>query len=161
MKENRLDYGALIGSSTGFRIGQSGSYATDSHWYEFPSYDPDILEVWTYTDHISYAPGDEVNFHVYASAATFSLEIVRDGYATEKVYEVSGLPGAMPVTPDNAYAVGANWPVAHTWKIPEGQRSGPYVVTSRVENGNGAIREHHHIFSSYDQPKTTGIKPGY
>ena len=41
----------------GFRIGQSGNYATDSHWYEFPSNDPDTLEVWTYTDHISYAPG--------------------------------------------------------------------------------------------------------
>ena len=84
----------------GFRIGQSGSYATDSHWYEFPSNDPDIPEVWTYTDRISYAPGDEVNFHVYASAATFSLEIVRDGHIPEKVYEAPGLPGAMPATPD-------------------------------------------------------------
>ena len=130
----------------GFRIGQSGNYATDSHWYEFPSNDPDILEVWTYTDRISYSPGDEVNFHVYASAETFSLAIDRDGYASEKVYEVSGLPGAIPVTPDNAYAVGAGWPVAHTWKIPKGQRSGPYVVTSRVENGTGGVREHHHIF---------------
>lgn len=130
----------------GFRIGQAGSYATDSHWYEFPSNDPDTLEVWTYTDHISYAPGAEVNFHVYASAETFSLEIVRDGYEREQVYEISGLPGARPATPDNAYAVGAGWPIAHTWRIPAQQRSGPYVVTTRVKNSAGDVREHHHLF---------------
>ena len=41
-----------------------------------------------------------VNFHVYASAGTFSLEVVRDGYDSEKVYEAlritrrnAGYPG--------------------------------------------------------------------
>ena len=130
----------------GFRIGQAGRYATDSHWYEFPSNDPAVLEVWAYTDRISYAPGEDVKFHVYCTAATFSMDIVRDGHFPETVHEVADLPGSMPSTPDNAYEIGAGWPVAYVWRIPDGQRSGPYVVTTRIEKSAGESREHHHLF---------------
>jgi hypothetical protein len=130
----------------GFRIGQKGRYATKTHWYEFPSDDPQVLEVWTYTDQLSYAPGELVHFHVYCSGREFSLEIARDGHIVEEAHQVTGLPGSMPSTPANAYEVGAGWPVAYSWRIPLGQRSGPYVVTTRVRNEANEAREHHHLF---------------
>ncbi|MGD9260131.1 MAG: twin-arginine translocation signal domain-containing protein, partial [Desulfobacterales bacterium] len=34
------------------------------NWYEFPTRDPEVLEVWAYCDKLSYAPGDEVALHV-------------------------------------------------------------------------------------------------
>lgn len=40
---------------------------------ERPSDDPGAGEVWVYTDRLSYAPGDEVSFHVSTTAGRFSL----------------------------------------------------------------------------------------
>jgi hypothetical protein len=130
----------------GFRMGQRGNYAIEGHWYEFPSNDLGVLEIWTYTDKISYAPGEDVEFHVYTSAREFSLEIVRDGYPAETVHSRDRIRGTMPSTPDNAYEVGAGWPVAYTWTVPKQQRSGPYIATSRVRDQAGQTREHHHLF---------------
>lgn len=48
-------------------------------WYEFPTNDRNELEVWGYTDKLSYAPGDEVSLHVNTTASEYSLEIFRDG----------------------------------------------------------------------------------
>ena len=135
-------------------MGQKDNYSTNNHWYEYPSNDSSILEVWTYTDHISYAPGDTVDFHMYCSGEHCSLSIARDGIDSTPVYEAQNIVGAMPTTPDDAYAVGAGWPVAHQWKLPDETRSGPYVVTTRTENADGEVREQHHLFVVRPKPST-------
>jgi len=132
--------------SFGFKIGQSDNRATTTHWYEFPSDDPAVLEVWAYTDQISYAPGDTVQFHVYCSAPTFSIEVARDGRVLEIAHKTADLAGVMPSTPRDVFENGAGWPVAHTWTIPADQRSGPYIVTTRACAADGAVREQHHLF---------------
>ncbi|MCX7057546.1 MAG: hypothetical protein NTZ79_10230 [Proteobacteria bacterium] len=143
-----------------FRIGQKGNYATKAHWFEFPSDDRNVLEIWTYTDHLSYSPGDVVDFRVYCSGKEFSLEIARDGHVVEILHAVEGLRGAMPTTPANVYESGADWPVAYSWRIPSNQRSGPCVVTSRTRSDAGEVREQHHLFvirPSASQPASSKL----
>jgi hypothetical protein len=37
-----------------FRQGQRTWFSNIANWYEFPTTDPDVLEVWAYTDKLSY-----------------------------------------------------------------------------------------------------------
>lgn len=130
----------------GFRLGGRVELGIDSHWFEFPSNDAAKLEIWSYTDRLSYAPGDLVEFRTYCSGETFSLTVVRDGPVEEVVHTVEGLKGVMPPTPDDAYASGAGWPISYSWALPETLRSGPYVAISRTCSASGEVREQHHIF---------------
>ena len=120
--------------------------ATHTHWYEFPTDDPAQLEVWCYTDKLSYAPGETVQFHTNTTAQTYSLEVVRDGADPEVVYSVEALPGQRYPTPTDANEVGCGWPVAHEWPLPADLRSGGYVVYARARNGDGEEREQQHFF---------------
>ena len=54
-------------------------------WYEVPRDDPALPEVHTYTDRMSYDPGDEVEFHT-DDCSEWTLEIYRDGYEPEIVH---------------------------------------------------------------------------
>ena len=58
----------------------------DRRWYDAPREDPAWPEVHTYTDAISYDPGDTVVFHSSTHAARWSLEVVRDGLQPETVF---------------------------------------------------------------------------
>lgn len=80
--------------------------------YECTSRDPNELEVWCYTDRLSYAPGDIVRFHVTTTVVEFDLEIVRDGKAPETVHRADGVAGAMHETPIDCSVNGCGWPVA-------------------------------------------------
>jgi hypothetical protein len=62
-------------------------------WYEIPRGDPAIPEVHTYTNRMSYDPGDEVEFHSTATAPEWTLEIYRDGYRPETIYCVEAIKG--------------------------------------------------------------------
>ena len=152
MEKGKLSHDAEAGLAAtsleryGFRLGGRVDLAIDNHWFEFPSQDADKLEIWSYTDQLSYALGEEVAFRSYCSGGTFSLTILRDGAREEIVHRVEGLPGAMPPTPDDVYAKGADWPISYRWTIPADLRSGPYVAVSRTENEQGEVREQHHIF---------------
>ena len=145
MKPKGIGKAATPLEQYGFRMGQQTELAIDTHWYEYPSDDPNILEVWTYTDQISYRPGDTVRFHSYCSGSSYCLKVERDGPQLEPAHSASDLPGTMPSTPDNAYEIGAGWPVSHEWTIPDDQRSGPYVITSTTASSDGMVREHHHL----------------
>lgn len=115
-------------------------------WYEAPREDPDVPEVYTYTDAMSYDPGEEVAFHSSATAKTWRLQIYRDGIAPEMVHEVEALDGAFAPTPPDAYRNGCNWPVSHRWKLPSDLRSGFYRVISSCERANGGRFVQHHFF---------------
>ena len=67
-------------------------------WYEAPRDDPSLPEVYTYTDAMSYDPGDEVVFHTSTTAPGWTLEIYRDGYRPQTVHKVDAIAGVH--TPD-------------------------------------------------------------
>ena len=106
-------------------------------WYEAPREDPDIPEVYTYTDAISYDPGDEVTFHSTSTARTWRMQIYRDGLHPETVHEVEAIDGVFAPTPKDAYRNGCNWPVSHQWTLPADLKSGFYRVVSTCERPNG------------------------
>src|SRR5918997_404616 len=64
-----------------------------SHWYEAPREDPAFPEVYTYTDAMSYDPGDEVCFYSSSTARAWSLHVYRDGLHPETVHLAADLPG--------------------------------------------------------------------
>lgn len=124
-------------SETDIPRGQ-GFDATTAQFYERPLEDPGYLEVWCYTDKISYLPGEEVKFHTSTTATELSIEVVRDGLTPKTVHAVSGLPGALHKLKPDFYAAGCGWPVTYAWRLPEDLPSGFYVVISRVRSGTTA-----------------------
>ncbi|MBE9175956.1 hypothetical protein IQ225_12780, partial [Synechocystis salina LEGE 06155] len=91
---------------------------THHSWFEFPTDDKSILEVWGYTDRTSYAPGETVNLHVSTTADAYDLIITREGGTEKEVFQQKNLAGKLHPTPKDAYRVGAQWPVATQIKIP-------------------------------------------
>ena len=87
---------------------------------------PHVPEVYTYTDAISYDPGDEVTFHSSATAKTWRLQIYRDGLEPEMLHEADALEGVFAPTPADAYRNGCQWPVSYRLKLPSNLRSGFY-----------------------------------
>ena len=113
--------------------------------YECTSRDPEELEVWCYTDRLSYAPGGRVCFHVNTTAPHYDLEIVRDGVTPETVYRAEGLAGAMHPTPEDCSVNGCDWPVAHEFTLPDDWRSGGYIVLTSARCGDERF-DHRHLF---------------
>lgn len=91
--------------------------------------DPPAKLVEGYAGAQSYAPGEEVGLHVSSVAPTFDVEIARLGATTEVVWSKKGVEGKHHETPADASSRGCRWPVAVRVPIPEGWRSGFYVVT--------------------------------
>ena len=120
--------------------------ANVAYWFEFPSEDKTELEVWSYTDKLTYGPGDTVSLHVNTTAKDYSVEIFRDGGTWESVYKKEGIAGAYQDTPLDAYKNGCNWAVSHQFKIPKDWRSGGYVVVLKVQRGEEVI-EHEAFFT--------------
>jgi len=115
-------------------------------FYEGPPERPEGPEIWCYTDRLSYAAGEEVRFHVSTTAATFDLQVLRDGAEPRPVAGWSGLAGRRHDTPADAYAGGCGWPVAHRWRLPDELPSGGYLVASRIVGPDGEAREQYHFF---------------
>lgn len=95
------------------------------------------LKLETYTQQMSYLPGEEIVFHFSASqAALVELEIFRFGAERETVFRKSDVRVVPQTTPRHAPLVGCNWtptlrvPVDKTWK------SGLYGVTFRGRGGS-------------------------
>ena len=123
-----------------------GFDATKAEFYEAPLEDPDYLEVWCYTDKISYLPGEEVHFHTSTTAKEFSIEIIQDGCAPKTVHKVDKLPGKINPMPADFYENGCGWPVSYSWRLPRDLPSGFYMIISRVTNEVGERREQEHGF---------------
>ncbi len=112
-----------------------------AHWYEFPSNDPNDLEVWGYTDKMSYAPGDEVALHVNTTADSYTLIIQRDGGTLETLATVEGLTAGYYETPIDCYEKGCGWPVSHRFTIPDDWKSGGYILILRVERDGQTVEQ--------------------
>jgi hypothetical protein len=128
-----------------FRQGQRTWFANIANWYEFPTTNSDILEVWAYTDKLSYAPGDEVALHVNTTANAYSFEVFRDGGTLDSVYRQENVAGAYHDTPIEAYESGCNWPESTRFTIPADWKSGGYVIVLSVERDGEKI-EHEAFF---------------
>lgn len=117
-----------------------------THFYERPSGDPEIPEIWCYTSAPSYRPGDEVAFHISTSVTDFSLKVLRDGVSPETVHETARVEGRLHHTPPRAYRDGCGWPVAHRWTLPDDARSGGYIVSVSIDDGEGGRIEQQAFF---------------
>ena len=120
--------------------------AIHENFYERPSDDPSRLEIWCYTDRLSYAPGEIVRFHVSTSAPRFDLTIQRDGTTLETVFVQEGLEGSFHPTPGDCSVDGCGWPVAFELEVPADWRSGGYLVTVRARDESGTEAIQHHVF---------------
>ena len=118
----------------------------DRRWYDAPREDPEWPEVHTYTDLMSYDPGDEVVFHSSTHAVEWTLEIVRDGLKPVSVFRAERLPGVFHAAPKDAYRAGCRWPESLRWRIPESARSGFYKVTSSCLRPDEGRFVQHHFF---------------
>lgn len=99
--------------------------------------EPRSLFVEGYTGALSYAPGEEVEFHVSTSADKYSVEILRLGVNDEVVHREKAVRGAEFPVPENASSHGCGWPVGWKWEIPADLRSGYYHVKLRVADRGG------------------------
>ena len=115
-------------------------------WYDAPRDDPQWPEVHTYTDDISYEPGQTVRFHGSTTAKTWSIQIYRDGVRPALAHRADGLAGQFTAKPKDAYKAGCDWPVVHEWTIPRGTPSGFYRVLSSCERHDGSAFVQHHFF---------------
>ena len=123
-------------------------------YYEAPREDPGWAEVYVYTDAMSYAPGETVQFHGSTNAAAWTLEVTRDGWKPEVVYRKEGLAGQSTPMPKDAYLAGCDWPVLHTFRLPDDLRSGFYLVEASVERAQGGRFVQHHFFVVRPTPAT-------
>ncbi|MCG7520780.1 N,N-dimethylformamidase beta subunit family domain-containing protein [Ruegeria sp. Ofav3-42] len=108
-----------------------------------PSRDDGVLEIWGYTDRMTYAPGDQVELRVSTTAESWNLEIGRDGLRYEPVLHEAGLEGMHQPTPEDCSVFGCGWDATYALTIPEDWQEGGYLVTLSAERGGDRVEEHH------------------
>lgn len=112
---------------------------------ERPSENGERTEAWCYTDRFTYLPGQSVEVRAHTTAATFSLDVIRDGADPETVLRLEGIEGHFATTPPDAYAVGCGWPVAASFVVGAGWRPGLYLLAVRAEAADGTVHESEHF----------------
>ncbi|QNK75978.1 hypothetical protein H7F36_16080 [Variovorax sp. PAMC28562] len=131
---------------------------SDRRWYDGPREDPAWPEVHTYTDAISYDPGDTVTFHSSTYAPVWMLEVVLDGLEPQTVFKQDDLPGVFHAAPKDAYKAGCQWPESLRWTIPADARSGFYKIISTCIRPDGGRYVQHHFFVVRPTEKTQTAK---
>lgn len=96
------------------------------------------LSIEGYTDQLSYAAGDEIQFHLSGTAPTDIL-IERVGQDRVKMYEQTGIKVADSPVPVRAASHGCGWQVAHRLTIPADWKSGYYEVTLTAKDKGGTF----------------------
>lgn len=131
--------------------------AVFGHWYERPGMDGERGEIWCYTDHLSYRPGDTVTLFVSSTAPRWRLEVVRDGGSETPMLSQMGEGARWQVTPDQCSVTGCGWKASHAFAIPEDWPSGAYRLTLTAEGRDGAPIRCHHLIIVRPRP---GRRPG-
>lgn len=126
------------------RTRQKARHILDNY-YIGPARDSSTLEVWSYTDRISYAPGESVGLHISTTAECYDVEIGRDGADYIALRRWEDLRGTHHETPQDCSVSGCNWPVALEFAIPEDWPSGGYLLTLTAKRGAERVEEHHLI----------------
>ncbi|MER9594083.1 N,N-dimethylformamidase beta subunit family domain-containing protein [Mesorhizobium sp. M0244] len=115
-------------------------------YYETVFQDPAYLEVFTYTDRMSYRPGETVRFHTSTTAERFDISIVRDGIRPQKLAHLEGISGKSVGLRDRFYERGCDWPESQTWRVPDDAPAGFYIVTSVASKGDVHREQEHGFF---------------
>ncbi|WP_420546677.1 N,N-dimethylformamidase beta subunit family domain-containing protein [Curvivirga sp.] len=126
------------------------------NYYIGPARDQNILEIWAYTDKISYFPGETIKLHSNTTAEFWDIEIARDGATYEIVYTAEGLTGKHYKTPQDCSVNGCDWPVSLEIKIEENWKSGGYLFTLKGHRDGETVEEHHLVIikASKNSPKS-------
>ncbi len=130
----------------GTSVGAARPSAVFENFYEKASNDPGELEIWCYSDRLSYAPGETLRLHVSTSAPRYDLTITRDGARPEAVHRAEGLEGRFHPAPADCSVKGCRWPVAYEIAIPPDWRSGGYLLEAVAHGRDGATFTQHHLF---------------
>ncbi|MDK1494267.1 hypothetical protein QN219_30360 [Sinorhizobium sp. 7-81] len=117
------------------------------HAYETLVNDPDRLQLFCYTDRLSYRPGDEVIVHASTNTQNFSLEIRRDDGTSKPLATIQKISAPFTAVPDDFAAQGCNWPVAARLTVPLDAPSGFYLMIARGTDAKGNIQEQEHGFT--------------
>lgn len=112
---------------------------------ERPGQVPGETELWCYTDRFTYRAGETVSVRVHTTAATYDVEVIRDGAQPTTVFQQSGLTGHPHDTPADAYAVGCGWPDAFTVTVDPEWISGFYLIVLRCLH-EGRVMEREGFF---------------
>ncbi|MER8792380.1 hypothetical protein NKH71_31945 [Mesorhizobium sp. M0983] len=115
-------------------------------YYETVFQDPAHLEVFTYTDRMSYRPGDVVRFHTSTTAERFDINIVRDGVRPQTIAHLENIGGESAGLRDRFYERGCDWPQSHAWKIPDDAPAGFYIATSHASRNEQRQEQEHGFF---------------
>ncbi len=115
------------------------------NYYIGPARDPEVLEIWAYSDRFSYLPGETLHLHVSTTAERYDIEIGRDGQRYEALLRLEGLTGVHHETPQDCSVVGCGWPVTQEIPIPADWQPGGYLITLRGHRGEERVEEHHLI----------------
>jgi len=126
-----------------------GSEEGEHVWYgvegagkrEFPLNDPSVIEIFGYTEWLSYAPGESVKLFTHTTANTYDIEVVRDGLKPLKVWSSTGQRGIRQQTPDKAYAIGCRWVDPVVIRTEPTWPSGFYLIILRTRDQAGGILE--------------------
>ena len=101
---------------------------------------PAVPFVLGYANKLSCVPGEEISFHLSSSGDTVRMVVERQGGTNESVFEKNDIACAAHPIPDRASSHGCNWPAAFTMTIPDDWRSGCYVATLILKNGENETR---------------------
>lgn len=120
--------------------------AVFTHYYERPGMDGEHGEIWCYTDRFSYRTGETATFFVSSTAATFGIEIVRDGAVETPLFSRRNVAARWQDTPDQCSVEGCGWEATFELPLPSDWPSGAYRVTLRSEGHGGKAIVSHHLF---------------
>ncbi|RWO23562.1 MAG: hypothetical protein EOS10_33470 [Mesorhizobium sp.] len=105
---------------------------------------PELLQVFCYTDLLSYRPGDEVVIHASTTAVELSIEIRRDEIGSKPVKVINQVKAPFSLLPADFAANGCGWPVVARWSVPRDAASGFYLMVARAKDRKGNVREYEH-----------------
>ncbi len=103
------------------------------------------LEIWAYSDRLSYQPGDTVRLHVSSNGETWSVCVRRDDVSSTPVHQQNNLICEHLETPHDCSINGCDWPVTHEFMVGCEWPSGVYLVTLTTWRQQETVEEHHLI----------------
>lgn len=102
---------------------------------------PSSLFVEGYTDRLSYAPGDEIAFHLSTSGASVAMAIERLGTQPQTVWQGADITTRLHAVPHKASSHGCDWPVAFRLAVPSDWKTGYYRATMTVSDAGKAAAD--------------------
>lgn len=93
-----------------------------------------------YASKLSCVPGEEISFHLSGSGQPVDVQIERQGGTNESVYRKEGVEVVPQPIPDRASSHGCDWPATFALTIPDDWKSGCYVATLSLKDGDKTVR---------------------